>query len=191
MKKDKQNKEKKAGLFQWVVVITFPLFLASIIAFILLSVLGVDVFTKSKETLNKIPFVSTVVTTDEEEQEELLVEQKDTEIENHESEIEALNNELFQKDNQIEDLEIELESLQAQLEALNSEEEEVTVNMVEEITGSFKNMEAASAGAILTNMEEEAAVEILQSLSAKDRGSILGEMDPEIAASLSSNFITP
>lgn len=63
-------------------------------------------------------------------------------------------------------------------------QEEAVNTKMRDYVATFSNMDAASAAGILSSMTDnlDLAAEILENMSATSRGSILGEMDPAIAA---------
>lgn len=65
-------------------------------------------------------------------------------------------------------------------------QEEAVNNKMKDYVATYGNMDASSAAAILSAMTDNLnlAAEILESLSASSRASILAEMDPSIAARL-------
>lgn len=65
-------------------------------------------------------------------------------------------------------------------------QEEAVNNKMKDYVATYSNMDAAKAAAILSAMTDNLnlAAEILESLSASSRASILAEMDPSIAARL-------
>ncbi|MFC4404578.1 MotE family protein [Gracilibacillus xinjiangensis] len=180
----KQTKEKKPGIFQWLIVIIVPLIFAAIFALIILYFMGVDVVSYSKETLNKVPFLSETVMTDEEELHQQQLETKDDTISTKDEEISSLQTQLQEKDQQIEDLQEEVTSLADQLTEQQNELESSTATdeSHKEITSSFENMKPKTAAPIIENLDNQLAVSILRQLDADVRGDILAQMKPETAA---------
>ena len=181
------EKTKKTGFLQWLMVIGIPLLFALIIAIIIISVMGIDVIAKSKEVANQIPFLSSVVVTEEEANEESeitnyesQISEKDqqirtleTEVANHKQTIETLNQEIVKLTNQVE------EAIEAE-----TANQEVNSEKLEKLTKSYEEMDAVKAAPILTNITPELAASILEQMNDEERGSILSEMDAEIAADL-------
>ncbi|MDX8046939.1 hypothetical protein SH601_13175 [Gracilibacillus sp. S3-1-1] len=184
----KNNKEKKPGIFQWLIVILAPLLLASIIAVIIMAVMGVDVSKHTKEALNKIPFISEYVTTDEEELHANQLADRDHQISMLEEEVESLQADNQLKDSTIAELEEEVATMSEQATEVDEEETTetsgTTSDSVKEISKSFAAMKPKEAAPIIETMENDVAIPLLREIKADERGKILAEMDPEVAANL-------
>ncbi len=186
-----KNKEKKPGVFQWLIVILVPLIVAILITIVILYVMGIDISKYTKDTLNKVPFIEDNVTTDEEELYENNIAQKEQEIASLEEELEVVQYETQSKDSTIEELEEEVENLTTQLAELEQEETETSNNVdaYEELSESFGSMKPKTAAPIVENMENAIAIPLLRQIDPEVRGEILGEMDPAIAAEYSNLLV--
>ncbi|GAE91628.1 flagellar protein FlbB [Gracilibacillus boraciitolerans JCM 21714] len=189
-----EDKERKPGIFQWLIIILVPLIFTIIITVIILYVMGVDVGKYTKETLNKIPFVAQTVATDEEELHENNLAKKDQEIANLEEELETAKYETQTKDTTIAELEEEIANLTTQLAEVQQEEtgpetDENTDGAYEDLSESFSSMKPKTAAPIIENMENSIAISLLKQIDPEIRGEILGEMEPEIAADYSSQLV--
>lgn len=188
---EEKAKRKKAGFFQWVLVIIVPLVFAIIVLSIVLSLTGIDVVNTSKEFANKVPFLSSVVTTQEEEEQareqnnfEKIISEKDTQIENLEVEVSS-------QSQTIDELNQEVVKLTEQLaQATDNKEvnQEETKNL-SKLTKSYEEMEPERAASILTNVEQGMATAILNDMKDENRGEILSQMDAEIAAELTQSLL--
>ncbi|KAB8138739.1 hypothetical protein F9U64_03735 [Gracilibacillus oryzae] len=180
----KENKEKKPGILQWLIVIIVPLIFAAIVTLIILNIMGVDVAGYSKEALNKVPFLSETVMTDEEEVFDQQLAEKDETILTRDEEISSLQTQLQEKDQQIGDLQEEIASLSEQMAEQQNDIEATAVaeESDQEITASFEEMKPKTAAPIIENLDNQLAISILNQLDSKVRGEILAEMEPETAA---------
>ncbi|WP_058307813.1 MotE family protein [Gracilibacillus massiliensis] len=186
-----KNKEKKAGIFQWLIVILVPLLFASLITVIILYMMGIDISKYTRETLNKIPFIEESVTTDQEELYQNNMAKKEEEIASLEEQYETVQVEVQSKDSTIEELEEEIENLTTQLAELEQQKAENTddSSAYQGLTESFSAMKPKTAAPIIENMENTVALPLLRELDPEIRGEILGEMDPEIAADYSDLLV--
>ncbi|MBM7571823.1 MotE family protein [Aquibacillus albus] len=177
--------EKKAGFFQWFIVIVVPLLFAITIALIILTVMGIDVVGKTKSIANQIPFVSSAVTTDDEKLIQGKIEQLQGELDAKQWENEQLSSEVYEKEQTIEALNQEITKLNEQLievkETAQSDEE-----LLSDVSGSFIDLDPEVSAPIFENMEDELAITLLKNLPSQQRGAILGEMDPQVAAELTN-----
>ena len=176
---------KKPGFFQWFIVITVPIIFALIITGIILSIIGVDVIGKTKETLNKVPVINEWVQTDEEKTYEHQLENKENTISRLEEELELERSQLASKDKTIENLQTEIDNLIAQLEGKETEEQLQSEDQTaqKKVIRSFSEMKPKEAAPIMENMDEQLVNEILQGLDEKTVARILAEMEPDLAAS--------
>ncbi|MDL4840064.1 MotE family protein [Aquibacillus rhizosphaerae] len=178
-----EKENKKAGPFQWLVVIVIPIIFAITLALIILSFMGVDVIGNAKGFANHIPFLSSVVSTEEELIENNQLEELQTEIDSQSSQIDQLSSELSVKEQTIDELNQQVLKLEKQIEDYESGEQDKT-ETVTTITSSFKNMEPETAAPIISNLDNQLAASILESLPDRERGAILGALDPELAAQI-------
>lgn len=185
--KKQENKSNKPGVIQWVLVIGIPTILAIIVAFIIFSIMGIDVISKSKDAANKIPFLSDVVTTDEEKEEERESTQSEDQLAEKNLEIESLETELANQTQTIDDLNQEIVKLSDQAEEVSedvSTDQEDEEQNLDKLTKSYEEMDPESAAPILSNVERSLATTILGQMKDDKRGAVLSAMDPEIAAEL-------
>jgi flagellar motility protein MotE (MotC chaperone) len=183
---DEQEQEsKKYNRIQWFfVVIVIPTIFALVVAVIVVSFAGVDVWGKAKEISGNIPFLSD---NEEKSNQDVLKEMENrvielqTEIEVREETITVLESEMDGKEQEIQSLQLEKEQLQMQLEELNKPQEN-GLQTFKEIISTFENMSAKKAAPIISLMNENEALNILSNLKPETLASFLENMDPEKAA---------
>ena len=158
---DEQKQEsKKYNKIQWFfVVIVIPSIFALIVAVIVASFAGVDVWGKAKELSDKIPFVTTdkeKVAVQKVEEMEKQVTKLNTEIQFRDDTIVALETEMDGKEHEIQNLTLEIEQLEMQIDELMNAEDTVNKSKaMNEITRTFENMSAKKAAPIIESMNEE------------------------------------
>ncbi|WP_226034945.1 MotE family protein [Aquibacillus saliphilus] len=180
------NEEKtKAGFFQWSLVIIISLVFAVVLALIIMTFAGIDVKDKTTDIANRLPFVSDVVTTENEQVEENEHDKLMEEITSKDSEINQLTVDVADKENTIEQLNNEIAKLNKQIEDLVSTNQNQQ-EKVDDVSSSFTNMEPAAVGPIISNLSDDLAVMILENMKGEFRGQVLGEMEPEEAARLTN-----
>ncbi|MGP4040297.1 MotE family protein [Gracilibacillus sp. D59] len=187
----KKSKENKASVFQWLIVIFVPLIFALVFAVIILHFMGVDTGKYTKDTLNKVPFISEQVTTDGEELHANQLAEKDQVIKKLQEEVDALQHEVQTKEGTISELEEKNSTMSSQIGELEEAQQSETTNSgsLEELAASFKAMKPKAAAPIIETMEDDVAIPLLQQLDAEVRGEILSEMDPETAATYSDLLV--
>ncbi|WP_163536797.1 hypothetical protein [Gracilibacillus sp. YIM 98692] len=185
-------KEKKPGIWQWLVVIIVPFIFAVIVALVILYIMGVDVLTQSKQALNQVPFIQEKVLTSEEERYVNQLTEQEEMIEAKDSEMDSLQAEIITKEKTIQDLESQVEQLQQQLmEQENVDEINPADETTQELATSFENMKPSAAASIMEEMENGAAMPLLRQMDAEARGEILAEMAPDAAAVYTDLFMNP
>lgn len=184
MKTNPKKETKKPSIIQWLIVIVVPIIFALIITFIILQFMGIDVTKSTKEVLNKIPFISETVMTDQEELHTNQLKEKDEALISVNKELELIQAELQAKEKEVQNLEAEVESLTQQLET--QVVEEVDSTDYKEIAKSFNQMKPKSAAPILQELSDELAIAILQELDAETKGNLLAQMEAEVAARYTS-----
>lgn len=185
---DEQKQDsKKYNKIQWFfVVIVVPSIFAVVVAAIVASFAGVDVWGKAKELSEKIPFVAT----DEEktgqqkvEEMEKRVTELNTEIQFRDDTIAELETEMDGKEHEIQNLTLEKEQLEMQIgELMNAEDTVNKPKAMNEITRTFENMSAKKAAPIIESMNENDALTILSSLKSDTLAGLLENMSPDVAA---------
>ncbi|MFC4387400.1 MotE family protein [Gracilibacillus marinus] len=186
MKTNPKSETKKPSILQWLIVIVVPIIFALIITFIILQFMGVDVVKSTKDVLNKIPFISETVMTDQEELHTNELKEKDEALLSANKELELVQAELQAKEKEIQNLEGEMEQLSKQIEDQAIEEEQIDSTDYKELAKSFDTMKPKSAAPILQELNDELAIEILKELDAETRGNLLAQMEAEVAARYTS-----
>ncbi|WP_138414831.1 magnesium transporter MgtE N-terminal domain-containing protein [Aquibacillus sediminis] len=189
MARNSVGKEKnKAGVFQWFLVIVIPLLFAIVLAIIILSVAGVDVKKHAENYANNVPFISGIVTTNDEKIYEQQQEKLNDQLKEKNEEIRQLNGQIQAKDGTIDDLNAEVDQLNEEL-TQQTQANEDRDELVQEIATSFKEMDPEAAAPIINSLDNELSLLILKSVSSQERGQILSEMAPEDAAQLTNNLL--
>ncbi|GAB3067331.1 MotE family protein [Virgibacillus ainsalahensis] len=189
MAKQKSDDKKTNPVLWFLFAVLIPIIVTIMVAFIVAAVAGVNVIDWAKEKGNNIPVLSSFVTTAEEEnlqqeeEEEAVIADKDTEIHQLEQNVSDLESTIEQLEGEI--LRLENNSNNAE----GAQEEQKEPGTLQEISGSFKDMDNEQAALIIGNLETEISVSILYELSNGVRGEILEAMDPEMAAELTQQFI--
>lgn len=192
----KESNKKSINPFLWFVfAIVLPLIIVSSLTILIFSMAGVNVTGWAKDTANKVPILSTFVTTEEEETIEEIkqlmnekIHEKELEIarlqsinEENEAIISRLNQDILKLKNEINSNE--------QLSMEEQEKDEIKENEIKQIAASYENMKSKQAASVLEKVGDDIALEILKQLSDDTRGKILEAMDPEKAADLTKLFM--
>ncbi|MCA0969139.1 hypothetical protein LCM20_00885 [Halobacillus litoralis] len=189
MAKSEQAKQEGGSKLQWFIfVIVIPVGFAITLTLIIFTILGINVFEKAEEYANRVPGLSEVVTTEDEQAAADETSQLEATIANNNAQIEQLEQEVESKQSTIDELNMQIESLENELVSAQ-ESEEQTSEKVGELATSFQGMDAEEAAPIISNMSEALAVQVLEQISSEERGEILGAMEPETAANLASSFL--
>jgi flagellar motility protein MotE (MotC chaperone) len=185
---DEQKQEsKKYNKIQWFfVVIVIPSIFAFMVAAIVASFAGVDVWGKTKELSDKIPFVATdkeKVAQQKVEEMEKRVTELNTEIQFRDDTITELETEMDGKEREIQNLTLEKEQLEMQMDELRNVGDSVNEpQTMSEIIRTFENMSAKKAAPIIESMNENNALTILSSLKSDTLAGLLENMSPDVAA---------
>lgn len=192
MAKDAHEKQEGGKKLQWFFfVIVIPFVFAITLALIIFTLLGFNVFEQAEKYASKLPVVSQVVSNEEENPGEEQVDRTDqlqASLADRSAEIKQLQQEVDNKQTTIAELEEQIKELEVEL-AANSESGEAETNKVTELAVSFQEMDPEEAAPIIGNMNETLAVQVLEEVPGEERGEILGQMEPEKAASLVSSFL--
>ncbi len=182
-----EHKVKKHNKFQWFLGVVFiPILFTLVVAVIVASFAGVDVWGKAKELSEKIPFIAS----DEEklavqktEELEMRITDLNAEVQFRDDTITVLETEIDRKEQEIGTLTLKKEQLEKQIEALMNTEDSVhKTKSLNEMTRTFENMSARSAAPIIESMNENDALSILSTLKSDTLAGLLEKMNPEIAA---------
>ena len=184
---EQKQESKKYNKIQWFfVVIVIPSIFALIVAAIVASFAGVDVWGKAKELSDKIPFVATdkeKVAQQKVEEMEKRVTELNTEIQFRDDTIAELETEMDGKEREIQNLTLEKEQLEMQMDELRNVGDSVNEpQTMSEIIRTFENMSAKKAAPIIESMNENDALTILSSLKSDTLAGLLENMSPDVAA---------
>jgi flagellar motility protein MotE (MotC chaperone) len=159
---------------------------ATVVGLVVLTFAGINVVDAAKKYGSNIPGISKLVA---EEDKAINLEEK---LRKDIVDLEATNKDQLTT---IADLEKEVEKSQAEVETLQSKIDQLTeqLNMGEDqvehskqtmkdIAGIYESMSAKNAAAIITELQDQDAIQILQSLSSDALGEILEKMEPTEAA---------
>ncbi|MGG3451333.1 MotE family protein [Domibacillus aminovorans] len=187
--------EEKQGYstFQWIIFVVFiPLLFAMTIALIVMTIAGVNVFEKTKEVADSIPYVSewvgTDVKLDGKKDGDKIVELQ-AEMKNKEAEIERLQGKLTDSETEIEDLLTEQDRLNSELKQLQQQQREEGLDQgtaakteTKTLIKTYETMGAKNIAGIIVNMTDAEAVDLLKQLSIEKQADVLEKLPAEIAA---------
>jgi flagellar protein FlbB len=175
---------KKLQWFLFVVMV--PMLFASLVALVVLTFAGVNVVDAAKKYGANVPGLSKLVA---EEDTAINVEEQ---LRKDIVDIESINKEqlttISDLKEEIEQSQANVDSLQNKVEQLTKElnkeekEQEDTEQTMKEIAGVYETMSAKKAAAIITELREQEALKILQTVSTDSLSSILEKMEPVDAA---------
>lgn len=177
------EEEKSGSKFLWFIyVIVIPLLFAIVIALIVSTIAGINVFEKAKELGEKTHILSSNknVSSGSKAEEDKIIN-LNAEIENKETQIENLQKQLDSKDNEKQQLLLEQKRLEEQIASLQKSQEQSTKDF-KEIVNSYESMNPKSAAPIILQMKDENAVKILSKLSSDSLANILEKMPADRAA---------
>ncbi len=186
--------ESKISKFQWFLVIFIPLIFAVTVALIVFTVAGVNVVEKAKEMSAKIPFIESDQKDEEkgkpaknDEKVSMKLEKLETEIENKEKEIDKLEGIIDTRDKAIEKAEAEKQQLQTEMNQLKDSQNN-SKQAFKDIIRTYETMAPKKAAPIITEMNDEDAVEILSSMKAATLAKVLEQMTTADAARLTKKL---
>lgn len=195
-KKSESNEleESKISKFQWFLVILIPLIFAVTVALIVFTVAGVNVVEKAKEMSAKIPFIESDQKGEEngksaknDEKVSMKLEKLETEIENKEKEIEKLEGIIDTRDKAIAKAVAEKQQLQTEMNQLKDGQNN-SKQAFKDIIRTYETMAPKRAAPIITEMNDEDAVEILSSMKAATLAKVLEQMTTADAARLTKKL---
>ncbi|TDL89636.1 hypothetical protein E2R55_09710 [Vibrio vulnificus] len=186
--------ESKISKFQWFLVIFIPLIFAVTVALIVFTVAGVNVAEKAKEMSAKIPFIESDQKDEEngkpgknDEKVSMKLEKLETEIENKEKEIEKLEGIIDTRDKAIAKAEAEKQQLQTEMNQFK-DSQNTSKQAFKDIIRTYETMAPKKAAPIITEMNDEDAVEILSSMKAATLAKVLEQMTTADAARLTKKL---
>lgn len=184
-KNPEELEEQPVNRFQWFLyVIAIPSLFAVVIALVVLSFAGINVFQTASELGGKIPFLSGLVKEDKqpsvEEYEKNIID-LEAEIQDREAKIEQLQGKIESKDTTVDRLELEKAQLQEQIDELLAIQEE-NKRAFRDIVKTYESMSAKKAAPIIAEMETNEAVKILTNIKAESLAAIMEKLPAKDAA---------
>jgi len=115
------------------------------------------------------------------QQEVVRLKQKEKKLEMKEMELKTLSREVDKKLAEMEKARIALTELLQEKRGLENEKAQA-------LSKVYEKMEPAKAAQLLTSLDKDLAVTIIEGMNSKKAGKVLNNMDPKIAASLSKSY---
>lgn len=186
MEKFVEEKEvHSVNRFHWFLfVVAIPSLFAIVIALVVLSFAGVNVFQTANDLGVKIPFISDMVKKEKQpsvEEFEKNIISLEAEINDREAKMEQLEAKIESKDMQVERMELEKTQLEAQIEELTAIQQE-NKRAFKDIVKTYETMSAKSAAPIIVKMEDDEALKILTNIKADSLAAIMEKLSAEDAA---------
>ncbi|MGG4266827.1 MotE family protein [Peribacillus simplex] len=186
--------KSKISKFQWFLVIFISLIFAVTVALIVCTVAGVNVVEKAKEMSGKIPFIESGHKDEEKsnpakenEKVSMKFEKLETEIENKKKEIDKLEGIIDTRDKAIKKAEAEKQQLQTEMNQLK-DSQDGSKQAYKNIIRTYETMAPKKSAPIITEMNDEDAVEILSSMKAATLAKVLEQMTTADAARLTKKL---
>lgn len=177
------KEKKKSPILLIIFAIIIPLMLTAGIVYIGLTLVGIDV----KDKLADVPVVSSFIKSNEVEQLEETIKKQEDLIASKDEEINDLSKDVESLRAIADDLELDLkkkEKSEQKNEKENIEDEEDGNEALKRAASSYRKMEPENAAAIITQMNDQDAIQILSNIPSDVRGNILAEMESKRAATL-------
>ncbi|WP_046175054.1 MotE family protein [Domibacillus indicus] len=183
------EEKKKYNAFQWVIfVAVIPLLFALTIALVVMTIAGVNVFEKTKELAENVPFVSEWVETAEQDGklDSEKVAELQAEVKDKEAKIGQLSEELDNSEKEIEELLTEQDRLNAEIKQLQQQQKEAAdskeTKTANNVAKTYESMDEESIAGIIINLTNTEAAAILQELSVEKQGAVLENLEAKKAA---------
>ncbi len=189
MKKIDETEHVESNKFQVILfsVLIFLLFTLLVLV-IYLSFTGTNVFKKSKELSEKIPFVSQLLDKNDEKDPNTSTENfqekvvdLEAEIKDRQSEIKKLESLIDSRDKQLERNELEKQQLEMEIEELRSAQE-INNRAFQDIVKTYETISPKKSAPIISKMGDEEAIKILSSIKTDKLAAILEQLTPDDAA---------
>lgn len=183
-----EHVDRQYNKWQWFLfVILIPTIFAITLTFVILTIVGVNVFKLADGASEKLPFLSTIDNEDRNLSSEDIVI-LNGKIEEKKLQIAKLERELKQKDDTINGLEQEVIELQAMLTEAEQTRKSQVLN-ISEVASSYASMDPKEAAIILSRLDVKTAANILLNLKTNERGKILEKMDANKAAEITKQLL--
>ncbi|WJE17469.1 hypothetical protein QRD89_09025 [Halobacillus sp. ACCC02827] len=188
---EKLPKQQKGGsrFLKIFSAVVFPLLFLVVLTVIVMTLMGYNVFEQVEKYGANIPGIADTTSTDSASSEE--TDKLQAMLANKEAEIQQLKEQASAGDAEKKDMENQIVQLEKELEGTTEEkgQEDVEEDSAKDIAASFQKMDPEEAAPIISTMNQDLAVQVLRLIAVEERGDILGQMDPEIAASYASALI--
>ncbi|MGP4075607.1 MotE family protein [Halobacillus sp. K22] len=189
-KKQKMEKEQGSRLQWFFFVVVIPAVFAISLAWIVLSLLGVNVTEQAGKYVSTVPGLTQSASKPAEEKSTLNNNELQASLDSRDETIEQLEEELSTKQAEVDELKQNVAKLEADVKAAQEEKVEPPENeKVMDMAASFQEMDPEEAAPIVENMSQELAVKVLENISSGERGQIFGQMNPETAAGIAGEII--
>lgn len=193
-----QNKTKSNPILWFLFVIVVPLIVALTIITVIFTVAGFNVIDWAKNTGNNIPVLSSVISTDEEDNKQQTEQTFKDKLTKKDKKIDELKKNVTNLEETVEQLEQEIAKQENAEPTTEMKEEETEKDSVEEkknsqllsMTASFEQMDPEQSALILQGLEESMVIEILKGLPEDVRAGILESMEPEKAAQYTKAYLS-
>ncbi|WP_028782788.1 MotE family protein [Thalassobacillus devorans] len=190
MAKSRPNESAGTNRLQWFFfVILIPVIFAVTLTLIVLTIAGVNLGDLAAKYGKDVPVVQSLFSYQAEKSKDHTINKMQYSLDEKTDRLDQLEQEIAGKNVTIEKLQQQVGDLQAKLSMKENTKEDKEAQ-VKQISSSFKDMDPEQAAAIIGNLDQPIAVTVLRNLPNNERGDILGELDPEQAAKLTSLFIT-
>ncbi|SEB03295.1 Flagellar motility protein MotE, a chaperone for MotC folding [Thalassobacillus cyri] len=190
MAKSRPKESVSTNRLQWFFfVIIIPVIFAVTLTWIVLMIAGINLGDMAAKYGKDVPVVQSLFPSEEEKSKEQRINKLQYSLDEKNDTIDQLEQDIAGKNATIEELEQQVGDLEAKLSMEESTDENKDAQ-VKQVSSSFKDMDPGQAAAIIGNLDQPVAVTVLRNLPNSERGNILGELDPEQAATLTSLLIT-
>ncbi|WP_027963189.1 hypothetical protein [Halalkalibacillus halophilus] len=187
MANEKSNKQ--SNKLQWFLfVIVIPVVFAITLMMVVATIMGVNPIKAAQDFGSNVPVISSFITDPEEEQNEQEVAEYEATVQDQQTTIDNLESQLTSKDQEIDELIEQVNVLEQQLEA-DEEGRLSRSEATDRLARSYAEMEAERASAIIVEMEQPLALDILEQMNDEQRGEILSGMESSVAANFSNALI--
>lgn len=185
----REKKEvKKLNVFQWILYAgIIPLFFGLILFVIIVTLTG----DNGLKEVKNIPVIGTLFEKDEPP---LVTNDYKKQLEQYEAKLKESKEKIKDYELQIEKKDQEISTLQEELRHLQENDTDTEGNVVESakdrkpIVKTYEKMSPKNAAAILIEMNEEAALDILSNVKEDTLAQILAKMPPENAAKFTTKL---
>jgi flagellar motility protein MotE (MotC chaperone) len=179
-----EQKEKSSKLVWFLLVIVIPGIFAITVFSIVLSFMGVNVIEEAKNTGKKIPVVKDLLDdppAEKEDSNKKKEEQWASKFQEQEDYIKLLTSDLQKKEEEVVSLKGDVALLKKQVEEAETQAEKEENEKLKKL---YEAMSAKDAAAVMTEMKNSEALNILTLLQAETQAAILAKLEAKRAAEL-------